>query len=97
MLFSLSGVELRFTRGALRAVGEATQPMGTGARGLRKVMEGVLEEGMYEAPGTFTVPFPSLPRPCFLGVFFGLFYGWILIKIHVKEKVGSCPHSNYDR
>ncbi|MDI1489242.1 MAG: ATP-binding protein [Ramalina farinacea] len=52
MLFSLSGVELRFTRAALRAVGEATEPMGTGARGLRKVMEGVLEEGMFEAPGS---------------------------------------------
>ena len=33
-------------------MGEATEPMGTGARGLRKVMEGVLEEGMFEAPGT---------------------------------------------
>ena len=55
MLFSLSGVELRFTRAALRAVGEATEPMGTGARGLRKVMEGVLEEGMFEAPGTFAI------------------------------------------
>ena len=50
-LFQLSGVELRFTRGALREVAKASLEMGTGARGLRTVCERLLTETMFEAPG----------------------------------------------
>ncbi|KAK5172642.1 ATP-binding protein [Saxophila tyrrhenica] len=51
-LFSLSGIELRFTTPALHAIAEAAAKMGTGARGLRTVMEGVLGEAMFEGPGS---------------------------------------------
>ncbi len=51
-LFQLSGVELRFTRGALREVAKSALDMGTGARGLRTVCERLLTETMFEAPGT---------------------------------------------
>ena len=51
-LFQLSGVELRFTRGALREVAKTALGMGTGARGLRTVCERLLTETMFEAPGS---------------------------------------------
>ncbi len=50
-LFQLSGVELRLTSGALREVAKAALGMGTGARGLRTVMERLLSDAMFEAPG----------------------------------------------
>ena len=52
-LFQLSGVELRFTRGALREIAKGSLEMGTGARGLRTVCERLLTETMFEAPGMF--------------------------------------------
>ncbi|KAI9655207.1 MAG: hypothetical protein M1831_004917 [Alyxoria varia] len=51
-LFSLSGIELRFTTAALHAIAEAAASMGTGARGLRTVMERSLGDAMFEAPGS---------------------------------------------
>ena len=51
-LFSLSGIELRFTTAALHAVASAASSMGTGARGLRTVMERTLHDAMFEAPGS---------------------------------------------
>lgn len=51
-LFSLSGVELRFTNAALRSVAKDASGMGTGARGLRTVLERLLGEAMFESPGT---------------------------------------------
>ncbi len=50
-LFSLEGVELVFTPGALEAVAARAKEAGSGARGLRSVMEDVLLETMYELPG----------------------------------------------
>jgi ATP-dependent Clp protease ATP-binding subunit ClpX len=49
-LFRLDGVSLRFTEGALRAVARRALALGTGARGLRAVMESVMLELMYEMP-----------------------------------------------
>ena len=51
-LFLLSGIELRFTRGALREVAKSSLTMGTGARGLRTCCERLLTETMFEAPGS---------------------------------------------
>ena len=59
-LFQLSGVELRFTRGALREVAKGSLQMGTGARGLRTVCERLLTETMFEAPG-MSDPFSDAP------------------------------------
>ena len=53
-LFQLSGIEIRFTSGALREVARSTLGMGTGARGLRTVVERLLGEAMFEAPGRFS-------------------------------------------
>ncbi|KAL9059154.1 MAG: hypothetical protein Q9162_001372 [Coniocarpon cinnabarinum] len=51
-LFHLSGIELRFSTFALQEIAKSAQAMGTGARGLRTVMERVLGDSMYEAPGS---------------------------------------------
>lgn len=51
-LFHLSSIELRFTTGALHAVAETASKMGTGARGLRTVMERLLGDAMFETPGS---------------------------------------------
>ena len=51
-MFQLSGVELRFTSGALREIARSSLGMGTGARGLRTCVERLLGEAMFEAPGT---------------------------------------------
>lgn len=50
--FSLSGIELRFTTGALWQVAKSALSMGTGARGLRTVCERILGDAMFETPGT---------------------------------------------
>ena len=50
-IFQLSGIELRFTSGALKEIAKSAQGMGTGARGLRTCIERLLSEAMFEAPG----------------------------------------------
>lgn len=49
-LFDLDGVELEFTSDALEAVAEQAILRGTGARGLRAIMEEVLLTVMYDVP-----------------------------------------------
>lgn len=51
-LFHLSSIELRFTSAALRSVAKTASKMGTGARGLRTVMERLLADAMFETPGS---------------------------------------------
>lgn len=51
-LFSLSSIDLRFTTPALFAIAETAASMGTGARGLRTVVERLLSDVMFEAPGS---------------------------------------------
>ncbi|KAJ5143892.1 uncharacterized protein N7515_002679 [Penicillium bovifimosum] len=51
-LFSLSGIELRFTTPALHKVAANAFTMGTGARALRTEMETILSDAMFEAPGS---------------------------------------------
>ena len=50
-LFDLDGVELEFTQDALEAVADQAILRGTGARGLRAIMEEVLQPIMYDIPG----------------------------------------------
>ena len=54
-LFKLDAVELVFTDDALKAVAEKTLERGTGARGLRSVMEELLTGLMFEIPSDPTV------------------------------------------
>jgi len=49
-LFELDGVELEFTDDALEAIADQAVKRGTGARGLRAIMEEVLLSVMYEVP-----------------------------------------------
>ena len=49
-LFELDGVELEFTDDALEAIADQAILRGTGARGLRAIMEEVLLSVMYEVP-----------------------------------------------
>ncbi|MCO1656544.1 ATP-dependent Clp protease ATP-binding subunit ClpX [Pseudonocardia humida] len=51
-LFEMDGVELEFTPDALKAVAEQAIRRGTGARGLRAIMEEVLLPVMYEIPSS---------------------------------------------
>src|SRR5881628_2362172 len=48
--FQFDGVELEFTDDAMRAIAEQAIQRGTGARGLRAIMEEVLLNVMYELP-----------------------------------------------
>jgi ATP-dependent Clp protease ATP-binding subunit ClpX len=50
-LFAYEGVELEFTEGALRAIARQAIERGTGARGLRSVLENLLRRTMFELPG----------------------------------------------
>lgn len=51
-LFHLSSIELRFTSASLRSIATTASKMGTGARGLRTVMERLLADAMFETPGS---------------------------------------------
>ncbi len=51
-LFALEGVELSFSDSALEEVAKRAKSRGTGARGLRSVLEKTLLELMYEVPGS---------------------------------------------
>src|SRR3954447_3758998 len=49
-LFELDGVELEFTDGAIEAIADKAMERGTGARGLRAIIEEVLLYVMYDVP-----------------------------------------------
>jgi ATP-dependent Clp protease ATP-binding subunit ClpX len=50
-LFALEGIELDFTADALKEVAAQAIKRGTGARGLRSILEGMLLDYMYDLPG----------------------------------------------
>jgi ATP-dependent Clp protease ATP-binding subunit ClpX len=49
-LFEMDGVELEFTKGAMDSIADQAILRGTGARGLRAIMEEVLLQVMYDIP-----------------------------------------------
>src|SRR5699024_8380725 len=49
-LFEIDNVELEFTETALEAIADQSLLRGTGARGLRAIMEEVLQPVMYDIP-----------------------------------------------
>jgi ATP-dependent Clp protease ATP-binding subunit ClpX len=49
-MFEIDGVELEFTDEALQAIADSALKRGTGARGLRAIMEEVLLPVMYDIP-----------------------------------------------
>lgn len=51
-LFSIDGIELQFEEDALKSIAKTTLEAGTGARGLRSVIEKLLMEYMYSFPSS---------------------------------------------
>ncbi len=49
-LFAMDGVELEFENNALERIAELTVERKTGARGLRSIIEGILQDIMFETP-----------------------------------------------
>ena len=49
-MFQIDGVDLEFTEGAVGAVADQALLRGTGARGLRAILEEVLQQVMFEVP-----------------------------------------------
>jgi ATP-dependent Clp protease ATP-binding subunit ClpX len=49
-LFQMENCELSFTESALRSIAERAMGKGTGARGLRSIIEDVMLDIMYELP-----------------------------------------------
>jgi ATP-dependent Clp protease ATP-binding subunit ClpX len=54
-VLEFDGVELVFSRGALEAIADQAMLRGTGARGLRAILEEVLLDVMYDLPSTKNV------------------------------------------
>lgn len=49
-LFLMDGVEVEFTESALKAIAKKAAERNTGARGLRGIMENIMQKLMYELP-----------------------------------------------
>ncbi|MBO7675319.1 MAG: ATP-dependent Clp protease ATP-binding subunit ClpX [Atopobiaceae bacterium] len=63
-LFSFDGVSLEFEEDALRAIGSRALERKTGARGLRSICEALLEESMFEIPGSKDVARVVVHKGC---------------------------------
>lgn len=51
-LFQLDGIELEFETDALKAIAKKAIDQGTGARGLRSIVEKILQKSMFELPSS---------------------------------------------
>ena len=63
-LFNLDDVELEFTSEALDAIAELALKRGTGARGLRAIMESVLLSVMYDVPSRSDIAKVIINKEC---------------------------------
>ena len=63
-LFDLDDVDLEFTADALDAIAELAMARGTGARGLRAIMESVLLGVMYEVPSRSDIGKVVIEKDC---------------------------------
>ena len=66
-IFEFDGVELEVTPGALEAIADLALKRGTGARGLRAILEETLLDTMYEVPGRTDVARVILDEECVVG------------------------------
>ena len=53
-MMALDGIDLRFTDGALETIAGYAQQLGTGARGLRSILEKVMRDVMFDVPSRAT-------------------------------------------
>jgi ATP-dependent Clp protease ATP-binding subunit ClpX len=65
--FDMEGVKLDFTEDSLRAIAQAAIQRGTGARGLRAVLEEAMLDVMYEIPSRSDVIGCTISRECIVG------------------------------
>jgi ATP-dependent Clp protease ATP-binding subunit ClpX len=65
--FDMEGVKLDFTEDSLRAIAQAAIKRGTGARGLRAVLEEAMLDVMYEIPSRADVIGCTISRECIVG------------------------------
>ena len=66
-IFGFDDVELKFTDEALTAVAEQALERGTGARGLRAILEEVLLGTMYELPSDNQIAEVVIEADCVIG------------------------------
>jgi ATP-dependent Clp protease ATP-binding subunit ClpX len=66
-LLAMEGVQLDFTAEALRELAAQARRKGTGARGLRSLLEKLMLDLMYEIPGRTDITKVTLTRACVLG------------------------------
>jgi ATP-dependent Clp protease ATP-binding subunit ClpX len=62
--FEMEGVKLDFTEDALRAIAEEAMSRGTGARGLRAVLEEAMLDVMYDIPSRADVIGCTISKEC---------------------------------
>ena len=65
--FEMEGVKLDFTEDALRAISQQAIKRGTGARGLRAVIEEAMLDVMYDIPSRADVIGCTISRECIIG------------------------------
>ena len=65
-LFNLDDVELEFTPDSLDAIAELALARGTGARGLRAIMESVLLAVMYDVPSRTDIAKVIITKECII-------------------------------
>ena len=66
-LFEIDGVELQFTKDALENVADKAIQRGTGARGLRSILEEVMTNIMFEVPSRKDIKKITVDGDCILG------------------------------
>lgn len=66
-LFSLDGIELEFEPDALKAIAKKAIDQGTGARGLRSIVEKILQKSMFELPSSSGVSGLTVNEDCVAG------------------------------
>lgn len=64
MLFEIDGVELEFTKEALKAIANKAIERSTGARGLRSIMEETMTEIMFELPSNKKIKKVVINKGC---------------------------------
>ena len=67
-IFAREGVELVFEEGALEAIADAAIGRKTGARGLRAIMERILQRAMFDVPGEADIEQVIVTPECVSGV-----------------------------
>lgn len=66
-LFSLDGINLEFEDDALKAIAKKAIDQGTGARGLRSIVEKILQKPMFELPSSSGVGGLTVNEDCVTG------------------------------